>query len=171
MKLGRTPTTDEIPFLEALLKTYGSMKEACMVAGIQYRKPGQTHSQYRKPTKYTKPFLIETLARFHEANGRWPKRNEVNSKIWSYAHKNGGMAHIKVRALAYDGVYKKTDIRGAQVHRYTQEELLRFLTRFEEINKRRPSYSDAKRGLLPHLSRYSYNFGSWKNALSLAFKT
>lgn len=164
LKLGRTPVIDEIPFIEALKKTYGTMKEACMVAGIEYRKIGRNRD-YNHIIKHTEKSVIRMMADFYKAQSRWPVKRDIGSGIYSRIQKLGGLRYIKTRALALDGVFQN----DMQIRRYTKEELLRFLTRFEEINGRKPSYSDSKRGLLPHLSRYSYNFGSWKGALEEAF--
>lgn len=52
---------------------------------------------------------------------------------------------------------------------YSVQELIDFLKRFENINGRKPSYSDARRALIPSLSLYKKSFGSFKNALELIY--
>ena len=71
------------------------------------------------------------------------------------------------KALSSDGIFRPLPIQKSV--RYTKEELIEFLRMFERVNNRKPSYSDSKRMLVPSLVRYSWNFGSWKNALSVAF--
>ncbi len=164
LKLGRTPTTNEITYIKALEKTYGSLKEACMVAGIPYRRPGQNRN-YNHLIIHTKESITDAIAKFYQTEGRIPTQREIGKGIASAAGRYGGIKLLTTRAVAADGIYKA----HTKIRRYTKDELIRFLARFKEINNRYPSYSDCKRGLLPHLSRYSHNFGSWKNALKIAF--
>ncbi len=160
-RLGRTPEIKKLPFREALVNTYGSFKEACKVANIPYREPGVTitHS-----TAWTRKEVIEFYSNFFKKEQRFPKSKEQPEAMRRYVRKYG-KSKFKADVLAQDGIYKK----NPEIVRYSKENLLEFLRRFESIHNRKPSYSDSKRGLLPHLSRYSYNFGSWKNALKQAF--
>ncbi len=166
-KKGRTPMQREIGFRDALLMTYGSMKEACNVAGIPYRPPG-VNTDYSQRTKYTEDFCINYVRDFFDANGRLPRYQDMKKigkgAVWEKMVRKYNKKKIFRLALAMDGRYRKS----SRV-RYTKEELLHFLRTFEKIHGRLPSYSDCKRGLLPPLGRYSYNFGSWKNALVQAF--
>lgn len=106
-ELGRTPLvhsrSGELTFRDSLIKVFGSMKKACKLAGIPYRKTSQN-------------------------------RDQVDFS-----------AH------------------------YDNAALLDFLRMFEKNNKRKPSQSDARRGLIPSASRYVRRFGSWKKALDYAF--
>jgi len=88
-------------FNATIRKTYGTLKEACRLAGIKYNKPGATF----KPRE----------------------------------------------------------------SKYTKESLIAELKRFKEINNRKPSFSDFRRGLLANDKTYNRIFGNWKNALSEAF--
>lgn len=166
-KLGRTPTRRELSCEEALIATYGSMQRACQLAGIPYRKPGETNVV----SKFTEDYLINFTRDFFDKNGKLPTYVSGGKKHQGYTAgmhnslKKFGRTNIQKKALNMDGRYRKCTKRFA----YTNEELLDFLRNFEKVNGRKPSYSDSKRGLLPNLSRYSYNFGSWKKALSLAF--
>lgn len=163
-ELGYTPRTKvELPFYESLMSTYGTMKEACMVAGIPYRSPSST---LKRQPKFSEEETVIAVYSFLSKNGRLPKSRELPNGVENAINRYyGGKQKIYIKALTYDGVYRKQ----SNAYRYTKDELLDFLRRFEKIHGRRPSYSDSKRGLLPGLSRYSYNFGSWKNALQLAF--
>jgi len=164
---GRTPlfagnARGEVTFRAALKRVYGSVKNACEMAGIPYRAPG-VNREYVSRTKWTRDYTIDTVAQFYQENKRLPNSKEYRGYI--HALKKWGKKTIFKEAVIRDGTYKKVDF----VARYDKTTLLTFLRMFEKNNGRKPSYSDCKRGLLPHLSRYSYNFGSWKNALALAF--
>ncbi len=159
-KHNRTPTTKEITFIEALEATYGSLKEACMVAGIPYRNPGET----LRTTKYTPDYCINFTRDFYDKEGKLPLAKDM-PEILRQKYKSYGIAKIQRLALSMDGRYRRTEKR----FRYTKDDLINFLRAFDKINGRKPSHSDCKRGILPHQSRYVHNFGSWKNALSVAF--
>ncbi len=163
-ELGRTPSPShrnrEVTFTEALIRTYGSYKNACKIAGIPYVKPGSTRLLR---TKYTRDTVIELVSRFHQENGRFPKASEYKS--YGAALQRFGRKEIFKRAIANSGVYKKTEF----IARYSKSDLINFLRMFKTINNRYPSISDCKRGLLPNASRYVYNFGSWPTARKIAF--
>lgn len=162
-KLKRTPLRREIIFHEALVKTYGSMEEACRIAGIPYRKEGQTLTAVRT-SMLGKEKVVTFVREFFDKNGKLPKGKQI-PKNFSYQIIKHGRKEIFRMALSQDGVYKKVDT----IIRYDKDQLIDFLRVFEKVNKRKPSYSDCRRGLLPHLSRYSYHFGSWKKTLAIAF--
>jgi hypothetical protein len=109
--------------------------------------------------KYVKNFYIKT--------NRIPKYIDFreNDGLYYWEHFKKNKLEITKRALHGDGLYVSLEPRTA----YSEEELLRFLVSFEKHHGRKPSVSDCKRGLLPPHQRYSYNFGSWKAALLLAF--
>lgn len=151
---------------ETLRRNFGSIRQALELAGIPYRKPGQ-NKNYDHRIKYTFENIADAFHDFFLKNNRLP-RNKDFPKHW-LAMKRGKMDQEKLMKLAIskDGVYR----RQSKVLHFSKEELLEFLRKFEKINSRKPSYSDSRRGLLPVLSRYSYHFGSWKNALKLAFES
>ena len=163
-ELGRTPKIHtEIMFKEALLRTYGSFKEACRIAGIPYRNPGQTVTPH---TKYTEENTVDFIYKFYLGHNRLPKGKEIETGRYNAIKSRlGGMEAIKRKVLTLHGEYKPISPR----FRYSNEELIRFLQTFEKIHGRKPSYSDCRRKLLPNLSKYTYRFGSWKNALAFAF--
>ncbi len=147
-ELGRTPLHKELGFHNALTATYGTMKQACAIAGIPYRD------------------CIEYIRNFFDINGRLPRHKDVGKNaLWRNIQRYN-YRELCRDALASDNHYRKPDKRLF----YTKEQLINFVRNFETIHGRKPSYSDCKRGLLPHLSRYSYHFGSWQNTLKIAFK-
>lgn len=170
-ELGRSPlmsTTgnrSEIPFRSALVKVYGSMKNAYKLAGIPYRKPGENRD-YEGRRKWTKDVLILKTAEFYKEHGRFPKVKEIGSGK-NYFSKFGGYKNIYKKALiiAKEGEYTKLPFRV----NHTPQELLNFLRMFKKINGRYPAVSDCKRGLLPYASRYIYHWKSWNTALKVAF--
>lgn len=176
-KVGRTPRfhgsrtvkgkyiKSEVPFVETLIKVYGSVKNACKVAGIPYRSPSETvKSFYAKA--HCEERVVSFVREFFEREKRIPMSKEYPPNLYhSLLHFKVSRPKLIERALSQDGVYKKV---GFVVH-YNKETLIDFLKVFSSIHKRKPSYSDCKHGLLPPLGRYSYNFGSWKKALKVAF--
>lgn len=162
-KKGFVPGTKDkdFGFYDTLMKTYGSMKRVCEITGYPYRTPGKNIDA--KYQKYPETLCVGKVRDFYDSNGKIPTRRDLEVGVWNKILRLG-KKKIFHQAMKLDGRYRK-EIR----RRYTKDELLEFLRSFERINGRRPSYSDCKRGLLPHLSRYSYNFGSWKNALKQAF--
>lgn len=168
-KLGRTPTTREIPFIEPLRKTYGSLSEACRVAGIPERAVGQTVKSQSK--KIDRAGLVKALHEHYEVKGTFKRKELSLTKEQKWAWGKLTKDNLKERnnlykeACMWDGRYRK----GTPFFHYTDEELLEFLQRFKEINGRFPSTSDGKRGLIPNASKYIYHFGGWGKALKLAF--
>lgn len=170
-KEGKTPSSKKIPFYEAMIKVYGSYERACGVAGIPYNDPLEALKRGReKRSVYHKEDIINFMLEFLKGENRLPtssdfyksgKKNLYNSTRRKYSYED-----LAKEAISIHGVYN-SNLKGI---RFGKESLIKFLQMFEKINGRPPSYSDAKRGLIPHLSRYSYNFGSWQNALKLAFK-
>jgi hypothetical protein len=74
-------------------KTYGSVKEACKIAGINYREPGKTLKNDLVKPEERRESLLEDLRRFERINGRRPstsdtKRNLVPS--WNTYRKHFG---------------------------------------------------------------------------------
>lgn len=174
-KNGRTPNLHRgggsgrpkgIPFRETLIKVYGSMENACKMAGIPYRKPGETvRGKYAKAM--TKEKAVSHVISFFAEHKTLP----VKRAEWGHKLADAIMRHkiskkeIAKLALSQDGVYKKS----GSILRYDKDTLIDFLRIFEKNNSRKPAASDCRRGLLPHQSRYTYNFGSWKKALDIAF--
>lgn len=158
-------------FNELLKKNFGSVKEACRIAGIKYRKPSQTLAHEKKQKTATEEAALNFIKEFITKFNKMPLQKDFFEQNQKYLYNKIVKNKVKLRQLgrqAYAGLdeYKKNN----EKFNFTKEELLTFLKRFLKINGRKPSYSDCKRGLLPSLSKYSYHFGSWKKALKLAFK-
>lgn len=163
-KLGRTPTDDEIPFHATLDRVYGNITNACRLAGIPPRKPGQTIT--KRLSKHRISEAVDWIREFISLHKKKPRARD-----WIANGRKGMYQHFKKKDLIPTLIKEatlQTYVRLPGV-RYSDEELIAVLQLFEKTNGRKPSYSDARRGLIPHLSRYSSHFGSWKNALKLAF--
>ncbi len=167
IELGRTPSENELGCYDTMVKVHGSMKMACQLAGVPYRKPSSTIAHERGTNrKFTKVQCLEWLESFVDLNGRLPKYKDFGKKnvtLWK-TMKHYGVEDL-FRELCVTTKYRKV----ANRIRYSKKHLVTLLQNFEGINGRKPSYSDCKRGLLPCLSKFSYHFGSWQNALKLAF--
>lgn len=166
-ELGRTPTREEVGCSKTIKQVYGSMKEACRVAGIPYRKEGQIIKGSN--TKYSKVFCIKFLRDHYKEYGEFPRHKWYleNGKegIYTAIRTKFDKKELFKEALRDGGEY--TPYNGRV--NYEPEELLEFLRNFEKINGRKPSISDSRRKLIPPYQRYYYYFGSWGKALELAF--
>jgi hypothetical protein len=157
-ELGRTPTTDEITFIQVLRKVYGTYSQACRIAGLDVREEGQV---LFNPRTITQEQIVNFVREFWIKNHEFPRFKDCPSdRLWDKYKVT--KKEIDKQVLFGEGQYQKT---GVKIF-YTVAELLQILSIFKEKNKRNPSISDCKRGLLPHASRYYYHFGSFKNALS-----
>lgn len=158
---GRTPTNNEITFGESLERVFGSVNKALHIADIPIREPGQTI--HKRKSTYTRDEIVEYVRLFASSHSKLPRFKNFSDKTMYNALKKYGKKEIFEEALTNHKKYIKI-----KSFRYTNEQLLDFLRDFQAIHGRKPSYSDAKRGLLPNLSRYSNRFGSWKKAVELA---
>ena len=162
-ELGRTPSRREIPALyKNCIKVYGSFEKACELANVPYRPVGVDKDNHR--TKYTEEYIIKFFKEYFENYNKWPRQVDMPDGIYEAIRKRYDKKQIIKKAVLLSPYY----IPVSRI-KYTDEELIDFLVRFKNINGRNPSYSDARRKLIPHLSRYSYRFGSWQKALELAF--
>lgn len=155
---------------KSLKKVFGTVKQACLAAGVPYMEPCKNWKP-KGPTKHTRQEAIDFVKQFIIAYKRAPVRGDFLNRGHRYIYEKfvvnkSQMNKIVTEAFLQIENYIKTDINV----RYTDEQLLNFLRKFAEINKRLPSYSDCKRGLLPPLSTYSTRFKGFKNAMKLAFK-
>jgi Homing endonuclease associated repeat len=165
-ELGRTPKDSETPAKEALIMTYGSMQEACRIAGIPYRKPSQT---INNPRTITKDQVIQFLATYAKEQKKFPRhkdiRNTEHERLWKAAvNKKWSFPQMKKEAIKINGEY----VQGSNVP-LGKEGLVFMLRKFYEVHGRQPSVSDAKRRLVPPPSSYYYHFKSWNEALQEAF--
>lgn len=170
IEIGHTPSEKTLGFSTTLVKTFGTYREACRLAGIpEPLKVSQTYRNILGKNKWNRKVCVEWVRNWVDTHSGLPTYSTAKEEkvigIW-VAIARYGKKEILREALGGDGKYRETDLNI----RYTDEELLFFIRNFKNIYKREPSYSDCKRGLLPVLSRYSYHFGSWKKALALANK-
>lgn len=156
-ELGRCPTSDEITFVEVLRKTYGTFSQACVIAGLQPRLPGQT---VNNPHTISEEQIVTFVKNFWIANHSFPRFKDFTSETMWYKYKKI-KNEINKQVLFGERVYQKTSVRIS----YTKPELIQILSIFKEENGRLPSISDCNRGLLPHASRFFYHFGTFKKAL------
>ena len=156
-ELGRCPTTDEITFIEVLRKVYGSFSEACRTAGLIPLEKGQTLGN---PNTITQEQIINFVRNFWIKNHTLPRFKDCPSNTLWNKYK-AQKQEIDKKVLWGEDQYHNTPVRIS----YTKPELLQMLSIFKEKNKRSPSISDCKRGLLPHASRYYYHFGTFRKAL------
>ncbi|MEI6532475.1 MAG: hypothetical protein WCO06_01405 [Candidatus Roizmanbacteria bacterium] len=152
-----------------LRKTFGSVKEACQLAGVPYRIPGRNRN-YNHSIKYTEElalsFIKEYLIRFNKIPTYKDFKLQNSRGLYNSVIKtNKNLKLLASKVYISLDEYRKSDERI----NYTKESLLDFLRKFEKIHSRKPSISDGKRCLIPYPSRYIYHFGSWKKALELAF--
>lgn len=162
--LGRPPAHEEIPFIEALEMTFGSAREAFVVAGIHMRASGMTiKNEYKQ--KYKLENTVKFVKEFYSRTSKLPKYADFKKLKRNdyYELYKKEKAKIDKLALHGDGLYRHIAPRM----KYTREELVGFLIAFKKHHGRNPSASDCKRGLLPPHQRYAYAFGSWKEALKL----
>lgn len=163
----KTPHSKKLRKYESIINTFGSYKKACEIAGIPYNDPlEKLKIGAEKQRKYSKEIAVNYIYEFFIREGRLPKYSDYKDKgLRNFLTKKNLQENVEKEAVLKVGRYNE-NLRGMK---FTKEELIIFLRLFEKNHGRKPTYSDAKRGLLPWLRRYSYHFGSWKNALSIAF--
>lgn len=164
----KTPSIKKIQFAEALYKTYGTYKNACEIAGIPYNDPLESLKRGREKLIIQKNESLakaqEWITQYYITHKKLPTLQETKNLSGRKRISKSLFYDLSKLAVVNAGFYEKS---LAGEFQFSKEELLGFLKNFEKINNRKPSYSDARRGLIPNLSRYSYHFGSWKNALKL----
>lgn len=72
-ELGRCPIRDEVPFETTLARVFGSFREACIVAGLNPLKKGQTLGH---GPKMEKKELLDMIRAFIKTNGRNPTKSD-----------------------------------------------------------------------------------------------
>lgn len=114
--------------------------------------------------------LLDQLARTSEKLGRQPYAHEMVSDKGSNIRKTvistfGSVQEVR-RLLEMQGyMYVKQQVN----YKYTREDMLNSLRKFLEIYKRKPSYSDIKRGILPSESCFRREFKGFSHAKKVAF--
>lgn len=158
-------------FNETIIKTYGSIKNACEIAGITYRKEGATLANEKKAKSYTEERAVDFIREFIVRFNRIPHYKDFKAQKQLNLHRRVVKNEKNIKRLATLAYASLPEYRkSAERLNYTDEQLLDFLRKFEKINGRRPALSDSKRCLVPYPSAYYYHFGNWKNALARAFK-
>lgn len=157
-----------VHFDDNLIRTFGSVKEACRMADVPYREPGQT---IKSTKKYGRLDAVAFIKEFILCFKRTPNREDFIQQgkkglYQSYVKHADSLLELIKEAYSSFEEYKKADV----VVNFPKEKLLEFLRNFEKINGRKPAISDGKRGLIPYPSRYYHHFGSWEEAMKLAFK-
>jgi len=64
---------------ESIIRTFGSVKEACRLAGVPYREPGQHWTKVAHPMvaiNFTDRQLLDLLRKFEKNNGRAPSYSD-----------------------------------------------------------------------------------------------
>jgi hypothetical protein len=189
-ELGRQPRYDECGFKTTAVKVFGSwnnfIKEAGGIWKINQwsfkKKPYETIPEekivefYRDYyVKYGKLPSLSNLQKNRDSE-KYTWANEyfklAPSTVWKRV-KELGEKKIKLHAMCKTGdinackELRKT--KGYKTIGYTKSMLVDFMHMFERNHGRRPSLSDAKRGLLPHHSTYYSHFGTFTKALKVAF--
>ncbi len=154
-------------FKESIKKTYGSLENACNIAGIKYHYPSYGYVSKRKYTEEQAiTFIKEHLLQFHSLPLYRDFVSQKREGLYNSVIKNSKKLKVLfTKALSEMEEYKKVTERIS----YSKEQLLDFIRKFEKINGRKPAISDCKRGLLPCPQRYYYHFGTWNEALTKAF--
>lgn len=118
----------------------------------------------RKEMAKSKDLLLEFMRYFNEKEGRPPIASDFNNNS-KYPSRNTVVRAFGNwnNALKEAGLWDKRDFS-----RYTEEELLESLKRFERDNGRAPVAADFRNNPeFPNISTYVRVFGSWENALKL----
>ena len=162
--------TDFDSFKEVIRKTYGSLKNACEIAGIKYRKEGATLLAEKRARAYTEERAVDFIREFIVRFDRIPHYKDFKAQKQLNLHRMYVKNEKNIKRLATLAYASLPEYRkSAERLNYTDEQLLDFLRKFEKINGRRPALSDAKRRLVPCPQNYYYHFGKWNNALARAF--
>lgn len=171
-KLNHTPTERSLSFKESLINTYGTYRNACKIAGIPEPQTNEdTLKKGRQTIANRRLVRIENMKNeifnFYDKEGMIPLDIELNIDNQKTAK---SLRKYELAKIHKDIIIRHGKFTAAATgFSFSKDELLLFLRNFEKYHGRRPSYSDARRRLIPHLSRYSYHFGSWKGALKQAF--
>lgn len=160
---GQVPNEKEMSDYKTIAKVFGTWNEAIRMAGYTPRKAGQNVKHWK--LIWTEEKAIEWVRMFFESKNIIPTHKDMPQSLYE-ACRTGRLDKKQIfeKAITLHGKYVKVESRIA----ISKEDLLTYLINFSKYHNRRPSYSDARRGLIPNLSRYSYHFGSWKEALKLA---
>jgi len=114
--------------------------------------------------------LIDRMEQSCNRLGRQPYAHEMKD--------NRGVGFRKSVMREFGSVKEMRDIMDSRGYeylnpwkrkKYSDDNLLQAMRKFADIYGRKPSYSDAKMGVMPSQSVYEKRFGSWTKAKLLAF--
>lgn len=173
---GTVPTTRHLgkSLTELLVRTYGSLRDACFQAGLEYsnadiektKKGVKVISKYHRNVKNNRKECIEWVRNFILKYHYKPKRKDFvkhkNVSMWEKIRLTYGKTVIFKEAQ--EGISIK-ELKSEKTKQYLIDEVIRFSKTLED---RLPVVSDCKRGYLPHHAKYYYYFSSWKNVLKEA---
>jgi hypothetical protein len=186
-KLGRQPRQDETPFKSTAKFRFGSWENFLNEAGFTV-KTNQWDDQIKPRDLITEDMLVEFCTDYFIKYGERPMfpsicKGDKPGSEWVSKFFGVGPAAVwkKMKEFDAENIYMKAVCKtgdmdackklrkGFTKRAYTREMLLDFLTSFERMHGRRPSLSDAKRGMLPSVPTYYKYFGNFKKALNEAF--
>lgn len=93
IKLGRTPTTKEVPFMPSIYKTYGTYENILEKAGLKKNKSGiHTHDRLEMAKKalatkiangqaMTKEQILEDINNFYKVNKQYPTWSDFERRL------------------------------------------------------------------------------------------
>lgn len=158
---GRSPgqndfvNNPEYPNCSIYRKRFGSWNDALILLGLDINK---------KEKKYTDKELLDYLKQFYDESGRIPIASDFLNNP-EYPHRN---TYIK-RFESWNNALEMTELNlEKRFEKYTDEELLNELKRFEKEEGKIPTREDFRTyGEYPHYQTYNKRFGGWNNALKL----
>lgn len=119
--------------------------------------------------------IVDKIKQFHADHGKTPTRYEFED---AYAW---GKRYVRLaertfgswsKALKKAGLEMRTqENHGHQGKRWSDDEILELITLFRREEGREPSFSDFRRGYLPHPATVTRRFGSLDHARALADAT
>ncbi len=162
---GRPPTekdfenNPEYPGSKTYQIRFGSWNNALDIAGLLDKRKRQTRENY----SYNE--LLERLRKFEREEGRPPKAEDFKNNpkypgLSTYIKRFGSWND----ALQMAGLHT---VKGGS-NKYTDDDLLEFLRKFEKDEGRSPKAEDfISDPRYPSIRPYIYRFGSWQKALKL----
>ena len=160
-KLGRLPKNDEVPFIEAVKRTFGTYNNFVKECGYNPKD----RKQYLV-RKYTPERLKDIYKNLLEKYGRNVKNKDLQ-KEFNLSRSSASLVMLKIKKADYYKDMQK-EFREAELRLDKKERLLN-LKNFYEVNKRLPSGSDFRRKYMGGSpSWYYYHYKSLKQALKQA---
>lgn len=145
-------------------KILAKMSKQGMAGTKHDKKKGSQTLEYQNKKGTCALQLFERMEKITKELGRIPYTHEMKGMRTAIRNRYGSVN--KMRELLELKGYKYDDSHKKQL---SDEQLLHSMRKFSELYKRKPTYSDAKKGLLYGASTFERRFGSWKQAKLLAF--